>query len=803
MAFKYLLRKNTRQRSFLQTMHGKLVTAFLILTLVPLGIVGILAYLQAQQTLQSHIHEELDFTSLIQAQVVEQWLSERQDDMVVLAGTARVRTMDPLKAGEAVKQYFDQWGVYETMMLIKRDGLTAFSTDGVDYDLRNQIYCQKAMHGEIFISNPTSSKTTGQVVFVIAAPVIVDNEIIGVVAGELNTDHFSQIFQWAQSGETGEAYLINPGGYFITPSRFTDELIKAGQVKERAELELMVASTGARNALAGKDGLEEYVGYRGNPVIGAYRPISGVGWGLLVEQEVADAYQPVTRLRTMMIIIMLGTIILTLSLAFLISRRISKPVSNMARVALSLAAGDIRQEISYRSRDELGDLAESFRATIAYQKAITEAAIHIADGDLTVSVAPQSDQDDMGKAFERMIEALRQIVSQLAVSADNLGMASHQLAAAANQAGIATSQIAATVQQVAIGTAQQAESVTKTASTVERMSRAINGVAHGAQEQARAVSQGMSVAAQITTAVQQVILNASAVTKDSSSAAGAARSGASTVEETIRGMETIQAKVGLSAQKVQEMGQRSAQVGMIVETIEDIASQTNLLALNAAIEAARAGEHGKGFAVVAEEVRKLSERAAGATKEISGLIRGIQKTVAEAVKAMNEGSAEVEQGVKRANMAGYVLEDISKAAESVYRQAEQAAQSAQHMHTASSELISTMDMVASVVEENTASTGEMSANSSDLSQFIETVASVSEENSAAIEEVSASAEEMSAQVLEMSASAQSLAELADTLRVMVAQFKLKAAIETPRKASLHLPENAPVLTAAIGGNGRH
>jgi methyl-accepting chemotaxis protein len=304
------------------------------------------------------------------------------------------------------------------------------------------------------------------------------------------------------------------------------------------------------------------------------------------------------------------------------------------------------------------------------------------------------------------------------------------------------------------------------------MTHAIHGVAQGSQEQATAVNQASTITTQLSKAIQQVAGNAQAVSRDSNTAAHAARSGAVTVEGTVRGMNSIKDKVSVSTQKVQEMGTRSDEIGAIVVTIEDIASQTNLLALNAAIEAARAGEYGKGFAVVAVEVRKLAERAAAATKEIGGLVKSIQKTVAEAVKAMEEGDREVEAGVEKANQAGKVLADILAAAEAVNQQAEQAAAASEEMSASADELVKAMDTVSAVVEENTASAEEMSASSTEVTAAIESVASISEENSAAAEEVSASVEEMSAQVEEVTASASSLADMAQALQRVVEQFRL-------------------------------
>ncbi|MCX6058610.1 MAG: methyl-accepting chemotaxis protein [Chloroflexi bacterium] len=452
---------------------------------------------------------------------------------------------------------------------------------------------------------------------------------------------------------------------------------------------------------------------------------------------------------------------------------VTEALVSMKEAARRIAHGDVSQSVDYRSNDEMGQLAENFRNTIDYLQNIARVSEKMSRNDLTEDVEPKSEKDILGNAFVRMLTNLREVIGIVAENAKTVAEAAVQLALASGQSGEATSQIATTIQQVAIGTAQQTEGVTRTASSVEQMGRAIDGVAKGAQEQAKAIGQASQITSRINAAIEQVTYNAEAVTRDSAQAATYSRDGSKTVKETILGMEAIRTKVGLSATKVEEMGTRSEEIGAIVETIEDIASQTNLLALNAAIEAARAGEQGKGFAVVADEVRKLAERSSLATKEIAALIKGIQKTVGEAVIAMQASAVEVEDGVTRANSAGVVLENILGAAEAVYKQAEEAGSAAAKVNTAAAELVEAVDSVSAVIEENTAATEEMAANSIELTQAIENIASVSEENSAAVEQVSAATEEMSAQVEEVTASAASLMEMAKKLQEVASRFMLK------------------------------
>jgi methyl-accepting chemotaxis protein len=312
------------------------------------------------------------------------------------------------------------------------------------------------------------------------------------------------------------------------------------------------------------------------------------------------------------------------------------PVKDLMRVAEALGRGDLSKKANVKRGDELGQLGDTFNQTIDRLQGLIQTESDrdkmqhqvmdllsvvstAAEGDLTIKAEVTADAlGSVADAFNLMITGLTNLVTQ----ASNV----------ASEIQRSTSEILQSSERMRLGAEQQADQI-------RMASDAVNTMSHTTQRMAQ---------------------NAEAATQTSLKATQAAVKGGASVAETIKGMQRIRAAVQTTGKKIKGLGERSLEIGAIIEVINEIATQTNLLALNAAIEAARAGEQGKGFAVVADEVRKLAERAARATKDITGLIKGIQVETSEAVTVMEEGTREVEEGTKLADQAGAALREIEQ-----------------------------------------------------------------------------------------------------------------------------------------------
>src|SRR3954454_17912957 len=181
---------------------------------------------------------------------------------------------------------------------------------------------------------------------------------------------------------------------------------------------------------------------------------------------------------------------------------------------------------------------------------------------------------------------------------------------------------------------------------------------HAAQKQATEIQGTGQAVAHMAQSMNQVSANANDSAKVAETSLSAANKGAQAVQNAIRGMNDIREQIQETSKRIKRLGESSQEIGEIVQLISDITEQTNVLALNAAIQAASAGEAGRGFTVVAEEVQRLAERSAEATKHISAIVRSIQADTQDTVTAMERSTQGVVEGTRVADMAGQALQEI-------------------------------------------------------------------------------------------------------------------------------------------------
>lgn len=368
---------------------------------------------------------------------------------------------------------------------------------------------------------------------------------------------------------------------------------------------------------------------------------------LAATDKLAQAYQGQLAERALYIVILvvlvlvaLGSLVLMAKIYLEDSRRRAEEAERMRQESELLNRQN--QDAILRLMNELGDLA---------------------DGDLTVTATVSEDiTGAIADSINYTIEELRVLVGRIND--------------AANRVTLATELARRTSEELLAAAERQSQEIEQAGRSVLTMASSMNQVSSDATQSAQVARQSLA----------------------------AAEKGAQAVQDSIKGMNEIREQIQETSKRIKRLGESSQEIGEIVELISDITEQTNVLALNAAIQAASAGEAGRGFTVVAEEVQRLAERSAEATKQIAAIVKTIQTDTQDAVSAMEESTQGVVEGAKLSDAAGRALSEIGSVSQNLASLIENISSATQEQAQSAAGVAEAMKDILQVTEQTTAGT---------------------------------------------------------------------------------------------------
>jgi len=711
---------------FFQSIQGQITLWTVALGVIPLIIMGIISFTNANGALQDSIGDTLTGIAENKTARLDAWLGDTARIAEALAqlpglrgnlgvNNIGVEVISSLRSTTEGREIYDEayatalagmnaftntYNRVDAAFLIDDNGVVVVSTDetlvaegshvrdvgNIDFETG----LRETSVGDIVLSVDGVSR-----IFVVVTPVIDPfNNTVGVLALRVNLDTINSVIEDVSGlGEQGETYLIDLEDRVMrTESRFQDG----------AFLTQIVDTFAVEQALAGiNQGTGVYEDYRDVTVLGAWRRLGNNDWLLLAEVDVREAYRPTTDLRNSLILLTVIAGLIISGVSLWIARSIARPIVTVSSAATRLAAGNLDERVEVRSRNEIGTLANAFNEmannlqemvqTERQSKSYLESTVgeymqfveNVADGklnsQLNLNGSTNTDNTDdllkLGINLNNMVGNLRQMAEQVREAATSVSSAATQIQAAATQ-------------QSSTATEQEA-AVTQTVATVEEVRATVLQTSERAQGVADASQQSVEIS----------------------------RSGQTAVADTVEGMNLIRQRVESIAENILMLSERTQQIGEIIDTVNALADQSKMLALNASIEAARAGEEGKGFAVVAMEVRQLAEQSREATARVRDILNEIQQATNTAVMVTEEGSKGAESGMKLVERAGESIRELAATIEDAAQAAMQIAASTHQQTNGMDQLAAAMMQIKQATAQTAATTKQTEQSVRDLTNM--------------------------------------------------------------------------------------
>ncbi len=638
-----------------RSIKTKMLTRFLsvvIISVVAIGAIGaVLNYFSALDTLKTTINETAKVASgQIDSTLMQYRMLIKDLGMNSQLSNDIVSADDKLEIiGERAARYgFIDYGVTDT------EGI-----DLAEIDRSTTAWFPSAIAEDTVVTDPEQQED-GTYTMYVAAPLIkpgkfVAQPLVGTIYVSLDAKVLSDIISQIKVGESGSAYIIDKNGTVIAHNDYTkvtsqENAINAAE-SDSSKKQIAALESQALAMEAGSTVVGEYKA-DGADMCAAFAHIEGTdGWVLCLEANKSEFMNGTTTCVIFTAIAILVCVIIASIITAGLANSIVKPIIKISSAMSKVAEGDLDVSVEHKSNDETGRLANEINSTVAalksYVSEISVASHQMAQGDFDWS----SDTEFRGD------------FAQIAQSLDEMSLA---LSAAMDKINTATAGVSTGAAQIADGAAALAEGASRQASAVGELTDSIIEMKDKVSANAKMASEASS----------------------RSDLAGAQISASN---DSMKNM----------THAMNDIHDKSSEIGNIIKTIEDIAFQTNILALNAAIEAARAGEAGKGFAVVADEVRNLAEKSAEAANSTTELISQTLDSVNKGTAIANETAEKLGSAVEVTNQAVELINRINSVS------AEQA------------ELIDRINInvenISEVVHKNAASAEESAASGAELS----------------------------------------------------------------------------------------